>query len=64
VPIKCPDQDSTIYQLAFHVGLKGHYSGSNEEKYFIHNHLAFTVKYHRDLLIESARIVSFQVKPF
>ncbi|XP_057760286.1 uncharacterized protein LOC130980645 [Arachis stenosperma] len=64
VLIKRPDQDSTIYQLAFHVGLKGHYSGSNEKKYFIHNHLKFTVKYHRDLLIESARIVGFQVKPF
>ncbi|XLR28740.1 hypothetical protein S83_056640 [Arachis hypogaea] len=64
VPIKRPDQDSTVYQLGFHVGLKGQYSGSKEEKYFIHNHLAFTVKYHRDLLTESARIVGFEVKPF
>ncbi|CAI8605972.1 unnamed protein product [Vicia faba] len=64
VPIKRVDQDSTVYQLGFHVGLKGQYSGSKEEKFFIHNHLAFTVRYHRDLLTESARIVGFEVKPF
>ncbi|XP_004501387.1 transmembrane 9 superfamily member 9 [Cicer arietinum] len=64
VPIKRNDQDSTIYQLGFHVGLKGQYTGSKEEKYFIHNHLAFTVKYHRDVQTESARIVGFEVKPF
>ncbi|KAK7283131.1 hypothetical protein RIF29_12439 [Crotalaria pallida] len=64
VPIKRSDQDSTVYQLGFHVGLKGQYTGSKEEKFFIHNHLAFTVKYHRDQLTESARIVGFEVKPF
>ncbi|XP_058785942.1 transmembrane 9 superfamily member 9-like [Vicia villosa] len=64
VPIKRNDQDSTVYQLGYHVGLKGQYSGSKEEKYFIHNHLAFTVKYHRDVQTESARIVGFEVKPF
>ncbi|KAG4953760.1 hypothetical protein JHK87_039354 [Glycine soja] len=64
VPIKRMDADSTVYQLGFHVGLKGQYSGSKEEKYFIHNHLAFTVKYHRDTLTESARIVGFEVKAF
>ncbi|XLR50895.1 hypothetical protein S83_001567, partial [Arachis hypogaea] len=37
---------------------------SNEEKYFIHNYLILTVKYHRDLLTESPRIVGFEVKPF
>ncbi|KAK7377120.1 hypothetical protein VNO80_02540 [Phaseolus coccineus] len=64
VPIKRVEPDSTVYQLGFHVGLKGQYTGSKEEKYFIHNHLAFTVKYHRDTLTESARIVGFEVKPF
>ncbi|CAL0327170.1 unnamed protein product [Lupinus luteus] len=64
VPIKRNDQDSTVYQLGFHVGLKGQYSGSKEQKFFIHNHLAFTVKYHRDLQTESTRIVGFEVKPF
>lgn len=93
VPIQRLDQESpTVYQLGFHVGLKGQYSGvyillhlklhslviywflllltvsgyiqSKEEKYFIHNHLAFTVKYHKDSLTDSARIVGFEVKPF
>ncbi|XP_061365245.1 transmembrane 9 superfamily member 8-like isoform X2 [Gastrolobium bilobum] len=63
VPIKRNDQDSNVYQLGFHVGLKGQYSGSKEEKYFIHNHLAFIVKYHKDIQTESARIVGFEVKP-
>ncbi|KAL6215987.1 hypothetical protein ACLB2K_015413 [Fragaria x ananassa] len=64
-PIPRPDQESpTVYQLGFHVGLKGHYAGSKEEKYFIHNHLAFTVKFHRDMQTETARIVGFEVKPF
>ena len=40
------------------------YMQSKEEKYFIHNHLAFTVKYHRDLQTDSARIVGFEVKPY
>lgn len=53
-----------VYQLGFHVGLKGQYAGSKDEKAFIHNHLSFTVKYHKDLQTESARIVGFEVKPF
>ncbi|KAG4112884.1 hypothetical protein ERO13_D13G189940v2 [Gossypium hirsutum] len=31
---------------------------------FINNHLAFTVKFHKDPLTETARIVGFEVKPF
>ncbi|CAN1140423.1 Transmembrane 9 superfamily member 8 [Linum perenne] len=65
VPIRRLDQEApTIYQLGYHIGFKGQYSGSKEEKYFIHNHLAFTVKYHRDLQTDSARIVGFEVKPY
>ncbi|OAY73699.1 Transmembrane 9 superfamily member 10 [Ananas comosus] len=65
VPIKRLDQDSAIvYQHGFHVGVKGQYSGSKEEKYFIHNHLSFLVKYHKDTQTELARIVGFEVKPF
>ncbi|XP_048444420.1 transmembrane 9 superfamily member 8-like [Pyrus x bretschneideri] len=65
IPIQRPDQEApTVYQLGFHVGLKGHYAGSKEEKYFIHNHLAFTVKYHKDMRTGTARIVGFEVKPF
>ncbi|XP_068647821.1 transmembrane 9 superfamily member 8-like [Aristolochia californica] len=65
VPIKRQDQESPqIYQHGFHVGLKGQYSGSKEEKYFINNHLSFTVKYHQDFQTDSSRIVGFEVKPF
>ena len=37
---------------------------SKDEKYFIHNHLSFTVKYHRDELRDVSRIVAFEVKPY
>ncbi|XP_074286351.1 transmembrane 9 superfamily member 9-like [Silene latifolia] len=65
MPIRRGDQDTTlVYQLGYYVGLKGKYAGTNEEKYFIHNHLAFTVKFHRDQLTQTARIVGFEVEPF
>ncbi|KAK3037688.1 hypothetical protein RJ639_030632 [Escallonia herrerae] len=65
VPIRRVDQEAPpIYQLGFHAGLKGQYSGSKDEKFFIHNHLIFTVKYHKDVQTDSARIVGFEVKPF
>ncbi|KAL8521825.1 hypothetical protein ACS0TY_012115 [Phlomoides rotata] len=65
VPIPRQEQeDPPIYQLGFHVGLKGQYAGSKDEKYFIYNHLSFTVKFHRDELTETARIVGFEVTPF
>lgn len=63
VPVRRQDQDSSpVYQLGFHVGLKG--GQSKDERYFIHNHLTFIVKYHRDMQTDSARIVGFEVKPF
>ncbi|KAJ1433588.1 Nonaspanin [Sesbania bispinosa] len=65
VPIRRLDQESSmIYLHGFLVGLKGQYSGTKEEKYFIHNHLTFVVKYHRDPVTEVSRIVGFEVKPF
>ncbi|KAK4600591.1 hypothetical protein RGQ29_010299 [Quercus rubra] len=65
VPMRRVDQESPIvYQLGYHVGLKGQIAGNKGDKYFIHNHLAFTVKYHRDTLTDAARIVGFEVKPF
>lgn len=65
VPIKRGGQESPIlYQHGFQVGLKGQYAGSKEEKHFIYNHLAFTVKFHKDAQAETARIVGFEVKPF
>lgn len=54
--------DVQFYFLLF---LIINYFGQNKgDKYFIHNHLAFTVKYHRDTLTDAARIVGFEVKPF
>ncbi|KAF2317032.1 hypothetical protein GH714_010827 [Hevea brasiliensis] len=64
-PIPRLDQENSIvYQHGFHVGLRGQYAGSKEQKHFIHNHLAFTVKFHKDAQTDSARIVGFEVKPF
>ncbi|KAJ8430193.1 hypothetical protein Cgig2_006701 [Carnegiea gigantea] len=64
-PIRRGDQDAIpVYQLGFYVGLKGQYAGTKDETYFIHNHLAFTVKYHKDQQTETSRIVGFEVKPF
>ncbi|KAG1363717.1 transmembrane 9 superfamily member 9 [Cocos nucifera] len=65
VPIKRLDQDSpTFYQHGFHVGVKVQHTGGKDEKYFIHNHLSFQVKYHQDVQVDLARIVGFEVKPF
>ncbi|CAA6661673.1 unnamed protein product [Spirodela intermedia] len=65
VPVKRFGQEDFItYHLGFRVGMKGHYAGSNEEKYFIHNHLSFLVKYHKDAESDLARIVGFEVNPF
>jgi transmembrane 9 superfamily protein 2/4 len=43
---------------------KYNYLQSKEEKHFIHNHLTFTVKFHKDPVTELSRIVGFEVKPF
>ncbi|PQP99208.1 transmembrane 9 superfamily member 10 [Prunus yedoensis var. nudiflora] len=65
VPVPRPDQENSfVYQHGFHVGLRGQYAGNKDEKHFINNHLTFTVKYHKDPMTESARIVGFEVKPF
>jgi transmembrane 9 superfamily protein 2/4 len=65
VPIQGVDQEGAyFYQHGFHVGAKGKYAGSKDEKYFIHNHLSFTVKYHRDEQRDVSRIVAFEVKPY
>jgi transmembrane 9 superfamily protein 2/4 len=40
------------------------YLQSKEEKHFIHNHLTFLVKYHKDDESELSRIVGFEVKPY
>ncbi|MED6107347.1 Transmembrane 9 superfamily member 10 [Stylosanthes scabra] len=58
------DEDSILYNHGFPVGIKGQYAGSNEEKYFINNHLKFVVKYSEDPITNLSRIVGFEVKPF
>ncbi|CAA0821134.1 Transmembrane 9 superfamily member 7 [Striga hermonthica] len=55
--------ETTTYEHGFRVGFKGNYARSNEEKYFIHNHLSFRVMYHKDPETDSARIVGFEVSP-
>jgi hypothetical protein len=40
-----------------------HFFQTKDEKYFIHNHLSFTVKYHKDDNLEHSRIVGFEVNP-
>ncbi|XP_075514518.1 transmembrane 9 superfamily member 9-like [Primulina tabacum] len=64
MPYKRSDTDSLVYQHGFPVGVKVKYGGQKEPKYFIYNHLAFTVKYHKDEGTNAARIVGFEVKPF
>lgn len=38
--------------------------GQTEVKYFLHNHLRFTILYHKDVHTDLARIVGFEVEPF
>jgi len=54
----------TSYEHGFRVGFKASYAGSTEERYFIHNHLSFEVKFHKDSEADSARIVGFEVTPY
>ncbi|CAI9285646.1 unnamed protein product [Lactuca saligna] len=65
VPMTRLEKDSpVIYQHGYFVGRKVQYAGTKEEKYFINNHLTFTVKFHKDVQTDSARIVGFEVNAF
>ncbi|KAG8057730.1 hypothetical protein GUJ93_ZPchr0002g23113 [Zizania palustris] len=64
VPVMRQDENIVAYQSGYHVGIKGQYTGSKEEKHFIHNHLSFLVKFHKDDDSELSRIVGFEVKPY
>eukprot|EP00252_Welwitschia_mirabilis_P005190 TRINITY_DN1567_c0_g1_i4.p1 TRINITY_DN1567_c0_g1~~TRINITY_DN1567_c0_g1_i4.p1 ORF type:complete len:644 (+),score=82.99 TRINITY_DN1567_c0_g1_i4:273-2204(+) len=59
-----PSGNAVSYEHGFRVGFKASYTGSSEERYFIHNHLSFEVKYHRDMETDTARIVGFEVQPY
>uniref|UniRef100_A0A0C9S5C7 Transmembrane 9 superfamily member n=1 Tax=Wollemia nobilis TaxID=56998 RepID=A0A0C9S5C7_9CONI len=65
VPRQRPDGTPLYsYEHGFRVGFKASYTGSTEEKYFIHNHLNFVVKFHKDMETDTARIVGFEVAPY
>ena len=36
----------------------------DDDKVYIHNHLRFTILYHRDIETDLSRIVGFEVEPF
>jgi transmembrane 9 superfamily protein 2/4 len=38
--------------------------GQTEVKFFLHNHLRFSILYHKDVETDLARIVGFEVEPF
>jgi len=64
VPIQSRTEcDSPItYQHGYLVGHKLQDVVTNEEKYFINNHLSFVVKYHKDVETSAARVLGFEVK--
>ncbi|XP_058073932.1 transmembrane 9 superfamily member 7-like isoform X3 [Magnolia sinica] len=69
LPVTVPNQwgdgsQLTTYEHGFHVGFKGIFSGSKDEKHFINNHLSFRVMYHKDPETDVARIVGFEVMPY
>jgi len=41
-----------------------HTQGQPEVKFFLHNHLRFTILFHKDEVTDLARIVGFEVEPF
>lgn len=53
-----------LYNKLLELKLQLLYVQSKDEKYFINNHLTFTVKYHKDIQTDTSRIVGFEVKPF
>ncbi|MCO5605099.1 hypothetical protein L7F22_059278 [Adiantum nelumboides] len=55
-----------FYERGFPVGykIKSSESGKEEEKFFLHNHLAFEVLYHLDTETALSRVVGFQVTPY
>ncbi|KAH7284309.1 hypothetical protein KP509_34G048200 [Ceratopteris richardii] len=60
------DSDGKVmkyYEHGFPVGRKGFGEG-DDQKYFIFNHLSFTVFYHRDSGNMASRVVGFEVTPY
>ncbi|PKA64261.1 hypothetical protein AXF42_Ash009481 [Apostasia shenzhenica] len=69
LPVAVPKQrrdgsPTPSYEHGFRVGYKDiQVAGTKDEKYYINNHLSFTVKYHKDAESEDSRIVGFEVIP-
>ncbi|OAE22979.1 hypothetical protein AXG93_2717s1090 [Marchantia polymorpha subsp. ruderalis] len=64
--LRTKDEDDIpkMYERGFPVGFHAAFEGSTEEKYYIYNHLSFTVLYHKDDESDSGRIVGFEVMPY
>eukprot|EP00897_Mesotaenium_endlicherianum_P009787 jgi/Mesen1/8837/ME000053S08240 len=52
------------YERGYPVGFKAAVEEGGEEKFFIHNHLRYTVLYHKDQTTGLSRVVGFEVEPF
>jgi transmembrane 9 superfamily protein 2/4 len=52
------------YERGYPVGFKAAIEEGGEQKHFLHNHLRFTILYHKDVETDLARIVGFEVEPF
>lgn len=56
--------DIKTYERGFPVGFKSAVQDDGEMKYFLHNHLRFTILFHLDPETDLSRIVGFEVEPF
>ncbi|CAI7802553.1 unnamed protein product [Closterium sp. NIES-53] len=52
------------YERGFPVGFKAPSETNGPDEYFLHNHLRFTVLFHKDPTNNLARVVGFEVEPF
>eukprot|EP00899_Mesostigma_viride_P019725 jgi/Mesvir1/27754/Mv07442-RA.1 len=52
------------YERGYPVGFKAAIEEGGPEKHFLHNHVRFTVLFHKDLETDLSRIVGFEVEPF
>lgn len=52
------------YERGYPVGFRASLEGQTEIKFFLHNHLRYTILYHKDAETDLARIVGFEVEPF
>jgi transmembrane 9 superfamily protein 2/4 len=67
--VKMRKDDSTgglikTYERGYPVGFKASLEGQKDIKYFLHNHLRYTILYHKDSATDLSRIVGFEVEPF